>query len=709
MYDRAHDIADATRGTCNWLLKHSEYLAWAASDHGDLLWIKGLPGSGKSTLLRHALDNIQSSPNLEKDAIVLSFFYHGRGSALQQTPAGLYRSLLHQLGQVDSALVMDSFKKLRFTLLSDKVWRPGELQRMLKSALRQVLETRPVWIFVDALDESGEDNAVALIDNFRSWSQDLEEDGLSKHLHICFTCRHYPNLPSCPGERLIYVERENGKDIKAFIRNKIGPVLATRGPVSRICDMIIERAGGVFLWVWLVIREILDQERRGQTLATMEATVLGVPKDLNELYIQYISKMGVESLKLIQWTCFATRPLSLRQWRGATLMDNADCQYQHVEECASTEEFRPDDEQLSRQVRELSCGLIEATGKNRGIIQFIHQTTRDFFLDTGLTALAQQLSQTAITNVQVKAEAHYRLLSVCMRYMKMEETAQVLSDEINLTKNRNPLLHPSGLKRRLPFLAYAVAHWHSHAEQGDTIRNGRLLLDCFDGKFLPLYVKLENIWNNRHVESRRGGNFLHVSCRYGLMGPLQELLLRQQSHTWAVFTQDSKGQTPLSYAAKQGHMTVVRCLLELDDSWSGSSWRPPRAQSSIADRQGYTPLTWATTSRHRYIVRLLLEKGVQVDPITEDGQTPLSLAASEGSTGIARLLLDRGAQVAYLDKQDRSPLWWATARGHVDIARLLLERGAQVNAVNKNGDGPLSWAASRGRLDMVHLFLESGA
>ncbi|SPJ72133.1 uncharacterized protein FTOL_01861 [Fusarium torulosum] len=45
-------------------------------------------------------------PNTGEGASILSFFFHGRGSELQKTPLGLFRSLLHQLlDQVSEALI----------------------------------------------------------------------------------------------------------------------------------------------------------------------------------------------------------------------------------------------------------------------------------------------------------------------------------------------------------------------------------------------------------------------------------------------------------------------------------------------------------------------------------------------------------------------------------------------------------------------------
>ena len=126
------------------------YQSWAASDRG-LLWIKGNPGSGKSTLVKYALGSCGARDN----ALVLSFFFHGRGDELQRTPLGLFRSLLHQvLRRFPDVLpdLVDIFKTKCNEFGEPGVkwqWHQEELQHLFQSCLPRVLTTRPVWVFLE--------------------------------------------------------------------------------------------------------------------------------------------------------------------------------------------------------------------------------------------------------------------------------------------------------------------------------------------------------------------------------------------------------------------------------------------------------------------------------------------------------------------------------------------------------------------------------
>jgi hypothetical protein len=97
MEARQYEIDLATETTCDWLLQHSTFRRWTLLNRG-LLWIKGNPGTGKSTIMKYALQKMSTDePVIQSKLVILSFFFHGRGSTLQHTPLGFYRSILHQI------------------------------------------------------------------------------------------------------------------------------------------------------------------------------------------------------------------------------------------------------------------------------------------------------------------------------------------------------------------------------------------------------------------------------------------------------------------------------------------------------------------------------------------------------------------------------------------------------------------------------------
>ena len=59
------------------------------------------------------------------------------------------------------------------------------------------------------------------------------------------------------------------------------------------------------------------------------------------------------------------------------------------------------------------------------------------------------------------------------------------------------------------------------------------------------------------------------------------------------------------------------------------------------DAYSQTPLSWAARNGHEAVVKLLLEKGADLESKDRYGQTPLLLAARNGQKAIVKLLSRR--------------------------------------------------------------------
>lgn len=113
------------------------------------------------------------------------------------------------------------------------------------------------------------------------------------------------------------------------------------------------------------------------------------------------------------------------------------------------------------------------------------------------------------------------------------------------------------------------------------------------------------------------------------------------------------------------------------------------APLNSADLCGDPPMLLAAGNGHLAVVKLLLEEGARVDQRNVQGETPLIRAAHNGQFYVVEHLLNAGADVNALDLSDNTALHWAAMRGHVEIVRLLLGRGADTSAVNKLGRVPV--------------------
>ncbi|KAG5817889.1 hypothetical protein H9Q74_002814 [Fusarium xylarioides] len=92
----------------------------------------------------------------------------------------------------------------------------------------------------------------------------------------------------------------------------------------------------------------------------------------------------------------------------------------------------------------------------------------------------------------------------------------------------------------------------------------------------------------------------------------------------------------------------------LKDIGDSDSVRPQlsKAGESRHNIGGQTPLSWAATNGHKAIAKVLLEKGADIETKNKDGYTPLSSAALQGHEAMARLLLEKGANIKVKDKDN---------------------------------------------------------
>lgn len=156
-------VEDVHIDSCNWIFRHESYLKWLNEKHG-LLWIKGKPGSEKSTLMKKILKSIK-----DHECVHLAFFFHTRGNSLQQSPIGMFRTMLHQpLSQilhvgVEFPNLWEDKKKWKAER-QDREWRFEELREECSSILLSAAKSYTIVIFVNALDEAGDESAQKVVE-----------------------------------------------------------------------------------------------------------------------------------------------------------------------------------------------------------------------------------------------------------------------------------------------------------------------------------------------------------------------------------------------------------------------------------------------------------------------------------------------------------------------------------------------------------------
>ncbi|KAL2121800.1 hypothetical protein VTJ04DRAFT_2255 [Mycothermus thermophilus] len=698
MNERSHDVENATSGTFTWFLEHDIYQSWLSAPQGGLLWIKGKPGSGKSTLLKYAL----SQHPMGDGGLVLSFFFHGRGDALQKSPIGLLRSLLHQLlrkfPDALKGLVAAYEEKCRTLGPYEQRWHwnEKELQGFLASALPKVLQFSGIWLYIDALDECGEGDAVKLI----KWLESVMEQTqrLASHhqepLRLCFSCRYYPVFITDSTSE-IRLEELNGDDIKTFVDSQFDSLQHIPSTIPR---KITENAAGIFIWARLVVEKILELDRQGYSPKSLERAVDSIPPDLDSMYQQLIHGMNPMSVKLIQWVCFAVH-LELKEVRWALVIE-PDSPYQSLHECQEDESYIADDDRMLRYIHALSRGLVELTKYNA--LQFIHESVREFFLTKGLPLLDGNVSKR-----EAAVRANMRLAKICCRYLDIaqneldtafnEHTAWVKEfDGESMECSGEDYL--KGCGPLFGFLTYASQCLFRHLRQCDPS-------DGACESFVEFYF--QGTKNRRWPHWIGGEDLLHWCARWNMPQLLAAALRKADEYDIDINSNSPKDErTPLILAVDYGRQNIAKLLVETG-----------KVDINAQDVFHRAALHYAAKDRQADIVKLLLGTGkadVNISKRSSSCYTPIHYAVRAGDYDIVKMLLDTGAVDTNPPKAAPDTLLHsASGAKSPDLVRLLiLEAGkASVNVQDDNGDTPLHYAAQGKYPDnreAVELLLATG-
>ncbi|KLU89688.1 hypothetical protein MAPG_08658 [Magnaporthiopsis poae ATCC 64411] len=744
MQERYYDIIPAVKGTCEWFLRHQTYKNWAACFRG-LFWIKGKPGSGKSTLLKYALGNQAS---LKDGSLVLSFFFHGRGVELQKTPLGLFRSLLHQvLSQAPDASpdLVGTFERNRKEIGQPGKkweWHQEQLQSFFELSLSNVLRTRSVWLFIDALDECGKEHAVKLVEKFKSLLKSLPSRASSKQLRICFACRHYPVLDQ-DGVFEICLENENRKDISTYVQGSLSAFgVGTESPIP---DLITARAEGIFLWACLVVKRVLELEREAETSENIEAELRVIPRELDELYQKLIRNMRPASLKLMQWICFAVRPPSIDDLPWA-MAPEANRPYRPPREYQGGTGCESGNGRMKRRVQTLSCGLAEVTSSsNAQVVQFIHQSVRDFLVEKGLSALQSGLTSTG--------------LAIEMAHHRLSRTATTTAIVLGASRTGSPstLGVFGGASCSLPTAEFpglaSLNGAHFNNDAGSLLmpklpwfRLQQLLQNRGavpeDGNYEEMAYHLSKPASAAQDREGRNREVTHVAVatRQGLLakllghnpkGHMTELAQPFISSIEWLVPQETHGDLEgrVRRFLDPANSRPLQCLFELASFFASNNM--------LGKDQVGAFLKWVIDQN--YVAPLAAFLHIDSATTRSFAQSILEPAVQTGNTELLRSLLSLGLDfrpvlkdTISIDDDDFVQLLVASVpadclagdsggrlllaiAGHdrVNTAKILVKGGANVNfnpyEPGKNSWSPLWWAVCNEELDMARFLLENGA
>jgi hypothetical protein len=435
------------------------------SHHHGFLWISGKPGAGKSTIMKFAYTHTKNKARRQHSAVA-SFFFNARGENLEKSVFGMYRSVLLQL--------LEGYPILQSVLddpdvINDQNGCPS--LKVLKDVFCDAvlaLGEKSFTCFVDALDECDEQQVVEMVQYF----EDLAEQSASRGVlfRVCFSSRHYPYIVLKQGIRLTLEDQTgHSEDLEAYVSSRLQ--IEDPGILEELQPRLLGKAAGVFMWVVLVV-DILNKEHRRGGLS-LRRRLAELPSDLSELFKDILRRDNdnLDDLLLcILWILYAKRPLQPKEfyhalWSGLSLkrlVDDRPPTFSNPDSSDSLNRF-------NRCVISSSKGLAEITKSKKPIVQFIHESVRDFMIkDKGLQQMWPELG------LNPEGPSHEVLKQCCNLYTNHVSPPIVLKlQKGERIEIENEIWQP------YPFLEYAYQHIFYHSDAAASSVSQSEFLDTF--------------------------------------------------------------------------------------------------------------------------------------------------------------------------------------------------------------------------------------
>ncbi|KAL1584501.1 hypothetical protein WHR41_07024 [Cladosporium halotolerans] len=421
---RLDTVNPAHADSCRWVLDTEAFQRWRNSElrdsHHGFFWIKGKPGAGKSTIMKYLYEYVQDQ---KLGFVVLAFFFNARGELLEKSVEGMWRSLLYQL----FSTVPECRKIIEIPVSNEieKTWEVATLRESFRKAVL-CLRDRKVICFIDALDECCDQN------DARDMVAFLENVMQSTHrnkifFYTCFASRHYPQITIAHSEEIIVEkEKEHESDIEKYISDKL--IVNPQDLRIQLETEIARRSQGVFMWVVLVTREVVEAFNRGAMRKELFNLLNSLPNDLDDM-ISRIMRAGASDpglLLTLQWILVARNP------RSNSLLTHLYFGLRFAsgeKKLSAWDPMEIDLKGMARFVDHSSKGLVEVTSTCRVWwrddfqceefwdydVHFIHESVREHILAGGLAVLDTNLRR----NVEAMSHARIADLSVQFGFLKI--------------------------------------------------------------------------------------------------------------------------------------------------------------------------------------------------------------------------------------------------------------------------------------------------
>ena len=299
---RQSDISDVENRTFEWIFHNHHgpsnqrigFGKWLQVGN-DIYWISGIAGSGKSVLMNYVANEPRTQKLLrcwagDARLIIAKYFFWNAGAPMQKSQQGLLQTLLRDIfGQCPELVPIICPSRWKRYHEIGGTWTRLELSDAFRKLSQQRLLHLKFCFFIDGVDEYDGEDYKHIIDV-------LENLNASPSVKICLSSRPWNIFIAAFGtdfETRLLLEDHNGEDIQKYVKKRFESdeqfaLLQSRDPRSSdLIDQIVQNAQGVFLWVRIVVSNLLRGLRNDDSLSDLHKRLQSFPTTLTA-YFQHM-------------------------------------------------------------------------------------------------------------------------------------------------------------------------------------------------------------------------------------------------------------------------------------------------------------------------------------------------------------------------------------------------------------------------------------
>jgi hypothetical protein len=524
---RFEAIPKAHRKTFEWIFNPrtansdgTGFPEWLEGE-GLVFWIAGKPGAGKSTLMKFIGNHELTKSSLKAWAggsklMILDFYFWCSGAEIQMSQDGLLRSLLYRgLNKLPSLIATVLPHRTGACMLFgpevafEEPWTRAELLRAFILFLQEAKKDSKLLLLIDGLDEFSGDQS-SLVELLQSFT--------SPGIKLCLSSRPWNVFTDALGRGPnLRVDDLTRHDIRFYVSTNLlaNPGFATLQQLdddraTQLIENVTTKASGVFLWVVLVTKSLIEGLSDGERLSELQKRLDALPPDLEELFWRILRPMDTSHFRraseMFQYLRAALRTPTVLQLSYAD-EDDLDQVVKMPDTPLSENHTKARVEIMNRRINGCCKGLLETSrNKHRTTesleVNYLHRTVRDW--------IQRQDIWTALLEATKAAPDSGHIFNA---------DAQLSQSYIAMIKTLDPNLSTTiALQELYPLLLYGI----EHAIRSDPFCKSTqgLLATCLD-KATIKYVKrhpsqlnppMRGEWSVAYFNGTREPYFLHFAA-----------------------------------------------------------------------------------------------------------------------------------------------------------------------------------------------------